>query len=242
MVPDSLITVGGLTLGPMHARDAGGVWAVLTWERPGSSLGGLGGVLSSRRKRRLAQAIIRDVVEAVRDSRVVDEVLLASGDATVHRLALRAGLPSAVKEGGDWPSLPEAIDTAVGREAEVLVLLRGDLPLLEAQDVAFLVGRVRRGPRVVLLSAPDSAQVSLACANPAEAVVPETDASVTRWQAVARKRGIPWEVYRTAAGLRPSSPEDLLTIYEASHASRAKALLKEWRMGPMLRSGEGVHS
>lgn len=212
---------------------------MVTLDRPRSPLNGLADVLPRRRRRRFTEALLLDVVDAVRESRLLHETVFANPEPATAPRGRRHGLPEGV-EGDEASSVKEAIQVCLEGGAQALALLRGDLALLEAQDLAFLLGRVAEAPRWVLVPTPRSPGLSIVLTRPAEA--PSADfreGDLPSWQAEARRRGLAPEVYGMPAGMRPARTQDLLQVYNAAHQSRAKGLLKEWGMGPILRKLEG---
>ncbi|MFQ6013439.1 MAG: hypothetical protein ACE5LS_07325 [Thermoplasmata archaeon] len=219
-------------------------WAVVAVDRLGSSLDRLARFLPKRRRRRLAEGVFLDVVQAIRESRLLAEIVLATRDPTAASLGQREGISCPKGEGASALPIRQAVEASLQEGAEAMALLWGDLPLLEAQDLAFLMGRLAQGPRMVLVPTLGSPGVSIVMARPASVLPPgdfETgDAS--SWQQEARRHGLATEVYGLPAGMRPRAPRDLLQVYKAPRPSRAKALLKEWRMGPRLRESKGEES
>ncbi|MCJ2531454.1 MAG: hypothetical protein LN413_03965 [Candidatus Thermoplasmatota archaeon] len=204
--------------------------AFVTLDRVGSSLKGVDQLLSHRRRRRLAEAILFDVLQAVRDSRLVDETVLVTQDPAASALGQKAGIPIS--------ALPvrQAKEAFHGESAGAVALLRGDLVLLEAQDLAFLFGRVAQGARLLLVPTTGSDGLSLVLGSGTDAFIADFDGgTLASWEEAAEQRGLTTEIYAIPAGRRPSSPMDLLEVYTAARPSRAKGLLKDWRIGQKLR-------
>ncbi len=214
----------------------GGTRAFVTLERVGSSLKGVDHLLSHRRRRRLAEAILFDVLQAVRDSRLVEETVLVTQDPAASALGQKTGIPiRALPVGQSNEALHEESVGAV-------ILLRGDLVLLEAQDLAFLFGRVAQGAGLLLVPTTGSDGLSLVLGSGTDTLIADFErGTLASWEEAAERRGLTPEIYAIPAGRRPSSPMDLLEVYAAARPSRAKALLKDWRIGQKLRrfGGEG---
>ncbi len=208
--------------------------AFVTLDQLGSSLEGVDRLLSPRRRRRLAEAILLDVLAAVRDSRLVDETVLVTQDPTASALGQKAGIPIR-------PSPVRHAAKAFDRgPARVVALLRGDLALLEAQDLAFLFGRVAQGARLLLVPAVRSQGLSLVMGSGEDALVGDFEGgTLAQWEEAAEQHGLRTEIYAIPAGLRPSIRMDLLEVYTAARPSRAKGLLKDWRIGQKLRKRGG---
>lgn len=204
--------------------------AFVTLDRLGSSLEGVDHLLSRRRRRRLAEAILFDVLQAVRDSRLVDETVLVTQDPAASALGQKAGIP--IRALSVW----QATEASQGESAGAVALLRGDLALLEAQDLAFLFGRVAQGARLLLVPTTGSDGLSLVMGSGTDALIEDFEGgTLASWEEAAEQRGLTTEIYAIPAGRRPSSPMGLLEVYTAARSSRAKGLLKDWRIGQKLR-------
>ncbi|MCJ2555453.1 MAG: hypothetical protein LN410_04580 [Candidatus Thermoplasmatota archaeon] len=204
--------------------------AFVTVDRVASSLKGVDHLLSHRRRRRLAEAILLDVLQAVRDSRLVDETVLVTQDPAASALGQNTGIPIR--------ALPvrQANEAFHGESAGAVALLRGDLVLLEAQDLAFLFGRVAQGAGLLLVPTTGSDGLSLVLGSGTDALIADFEGgTLASWEEAAEQGGLTPEIYAIPAGRRPSGPMDLLAVYTAARPSRAKGLLKDWRVGQKLR-------
>lgn len=218
----------------------GKAWAVVAVDRLGSLLNGLANLLSQRRRRRLAVAILRDVLQAVQGSRVLDHVSLLTRDAHVIALGREEDIHLLEPEGEAGTTAQLAMEACLQSGGEAIALLRGDLALLESQDLAFLFGRVAGGPGMVLVPTPGRDTLSVVLARPVEELRGDFESgSVPHWRQGAMEHGLTPEVYGMPAGIRPTGPRDLLLVYKAARPSQAKALLKKWDMGRRLRNLEG---
>ncbi|MFQ5918931.1 MAG: hypothetical protein ACE5I4_02640 [Thermoplasmata archaeon] len=210
------------------------VQVLVVIDRIGSTLGALHPLLSRRRLRRLAEAIFLDVVDAIRESRLVDTIVLATRDPEAGALGRKAGIRVTDSVASETP------DASRVDPDKLVAIIRGDLPVLEDQDLAFLLGRIGPPDRLLFVPTPDAEGLSLMVARGANAFVADFDGgTLTSWTKEAERRGLATEVFATPAGMRPSSPRDLLQMYTSARPSRAKGLLKSWRIGPKLRELEG---
>lgn len=214
-----------------------GAAAVLVHEGPEAALVGLDPVLSQERRRHLADALLQGTLEALRTSRMVDPVLVAASDRRAREAAQAAGarpVPADGPEGAVHASLREV--KAVG--ATVLALLSSSLPLLRAEDVAFLVGRALRGPVAVLVPEPDAPRTSLAVVHPWEAFTLAPGRDPQAYLEEAERRCVSTEVHRLPAGRTLRGPGDLVAVYQSERPSPAKELLKAWDGALLKRLGE----
>jgi 2-phospho-L-lactate guanylyltransferase (CobY/MobA/RfbA family) len=210
------------------------VQVLVVVDHVGSTLGGVHHLLSSRRRRRLSEAVFLDVLDAIQESRLVDATVLATKDPAAEEMARNAGIrvtdSLASGDGGASQNEPNGL----------VAIIRGDLAILEGQDLAFLFGRVGPHRRVLLVPTPGSEGLSVVVARGADAFMADfSDGTLASWTKVAERRRVPTEVFAIPAGMRPSSPGDLLQMYTGARTSRAKGLLKDWRIGHRLRELEG---
>jgi 2-phospho-L-lactate guanylyltransferase len=95
-------------------------------------------------RERIVRSMFGAVIAAAEESEAVERIVVVTPDEAIERAALARGV-EAVRQPADRPGLNASLD--IGREyarsigAEGMVILFGDLPLLEAEDVRSLVGR-----------------------------------------------------------------------------------------------------
>lgn len=208
--------------------------AVVVQGEPPAALG-----LPTRRALRVAEAALRDVLEALTTSRLVERTLLVSPDRRARGLAEGRGVePAPVPEEGLSAALRRCTEALVAKGVPVLTLVRADLPLLKAEDVAFLVGRALRGPRLVVATSPVSRRAGLAVLHPSDILSPTVLAEdVGTVLEAAEARDVPWEAYGLEAALSLEDPDTLARVYHAARPSRVKVLLKRWRLGALREGG-----
>ncbi len=136
----------------------------------------LGDVLDAEERRDLVSGLLRRTLDALRDARGVDAVLVVSGDEDVLDLA-RAGGATALRQigGGLNAALEQARAAAIELGATRLVVVPGDLPLVSAAAldgflsaveaarapgvgsplVGLVTDRHRRGTNALVLVPPD---------------------------------------------------------------------------------------
>lgn len=191
----------------------------------------LSSVLSTIKGRKLTEAMFMDVLDAVIQSRVVDEVLVVSADRSALSVASERGANVVREEaaGGMDSAFKRGMDSLGAEGTDIVALVPCDLPLLKAEDLAFLLGRAREGPKVVLLPSPTSPGTSMLISNP-PGLIPlhfEEKSHEVHYDEAA-KRSIPADVYWMEAGVDVDEPADLLQVSRSVRPSRAKSLLKEW--------------
>jgi 2-phospho-L-lactate guanylyltransferase len=95
-------------------------------------------------RERIVRSMFSAVIDAAEGSGVIERIVVVTPDEAIERAALHRGI-EAVRQPAERPGLNAALD--IGREharsvdADGMLVLFGDLPLLEAEDVRSLVAR-----------------------------------------------------------------------------------------------------
>ena len=106
------------------------VWAIVPVKRFDLAKGRLADSLHADERRRLARAMLEDVLEALTDTAEVDRVLVVTREPEVATLATSAGADTIAETGeGLNAAVTTGADAAVAGEADVLLVVHGDLPL-----------------------------------------------------------------------------------------------------------------
>jgi len=143
--------------------------AVLPVKRFGAAKQRLNDDLSEGTRRALAEAMVTDVLIALRRAKRVDEVLVVSGETAA--VALAAGYDAAAvvddpDDAGHSAAARRGVDTALDRGATRVVLVPGDCPALDPAeldrllaeadtDVVVVPDRHGDGTNALVLSPPD---------------------------------------------------------------------------------------
>jgi 2-phospho-L-lactate/phosphoenolpyruvate guanylyltransferase len=151
--------------------------AVLPVKRFGAAKQRLEGDLTEGTRRALAEAMVTDVLIALRRAQEVDEVLVVSGETTA--VALAAGYDAAAviddpEDAGHSAAALRGVEAAVERGATRVVLVPGDCPALDpaeldrllagappaaepgAPDVIVVPDRHGSGTNALVLAPPDA--------------------------------------------------------------------------------------
>ena len=121
--------------------------AVLPVKRFGAAKQRLDNDLSEGTRRALAEAMVTDVLIALRRAKEVDEVLVVSGETTA--VALAAGYDAAAviddpEDAGHSAAALRGVDAAIDRGATRVVLVPGDCPALDPAELDRLLADTRR--------------------------------------------------------------------------------------------------
>lgn len=109
--------------------------------------------LSAGTRRALAEAMVTDVLVALRRAVSVDEVIVVTAEPGAEALARGYGA-SVVQEPGDTGHSRAAllgVEEAVAREADRVLLVPGDCPALDPAELDALLAVSAGGPEVVVV-------------------------------------------------------------------------------------------
>jgi len=114
----------------------------------------LNGGLTAGTRRALTEAMVTDVLIALRRTKEVDVVLVVTGDT--NAVALASGYDALVvddpDDAGHNPAARIGIRAAIAdHQAERVLLVPGDCPALDPTDLSDLLSQARRGPSVVIV-------------------------------------------------------------------------------------------
>lgn len=137
---------------------AGGTVAVLPVKRFGEAKQRLvPDGMSDGTRRALAEAMVTDVLIALRRSKAVDRVLVVTGEPAAEALATgyEASVVADPSDAGHTAAALLGVRAAIMLAAERVVLLPGDCPALVPAELDALVDRARRGTGPEVLVVPD---------------------------------------------------------------------------------------
>jgi 2-phospho-L-lactate guanylyltransferase len=184
--------------------------------------------------------MLLDVLSAVMMSMVLDRVVVVSGDDEALDLASEQGAETIFEQRPKGMNAAFALGmSCLPEDTQVLALIPCDLPLLRAEDVAFLVGRALEGPRVVLVPSATSPGTSILVTNP-PGIIPlhfEEDSYRLHYREAVKVGDA--EVYWIEAGLDVDEAEDLIHLLRSQRRCRTRELLRSWRLAERMRPSGG---
>lgn len=121
--------------------------AVLPVKRWAAAKQRLGEDLSGGTRRALAEAMVTDVLVALRRCPAIDGVLMVTGEAGAAALAYGydAEVVDDPADSGHNDAARRGVAEAIARQAERVVLVPGDCPALDPGELERLLGRPRAG-------------------------------------------------------------------------------------------------
>lgn len=184
----------------------------------------LGGTLSDGSRWALAEAMVTDVLVALRRASKVDHVLVVTCEPRAESLALGWGadvVPDP-QERSHSDAAALGIDTAVERGATRVLLVPGDCPSLDAREVDELLAV---GPGVIVVPDRHDTGTNALVLEPPDAIAPGFGpGSCERHVERAREAGVHVDVRRVPSlTLDVDTGEDLEALQEALAASTGGA-------------------
>jgi 2-phospho-L-lactate guanylyltransferase len=184
----------------------------------------LGGTLSDGSRWALAEAMVTDVLVALRRSKAVDHVLVVTCEPRAESLALGWGADVIAdpQERSHSNAATLGIRAAVERGATRVLLVPGDCPSLDPDEVDELLSD---GPGVKVVPDRHGTGTNALVLDPPEAIAPGFGpGSCERHVDRAREEGVHWEIHHTPSlTLDVDTREDLEALQDALAASTGGA-------------------
>jgi 2-phospho-L-lactate guanylyltransferase len=184
----------------------------------------LGGTLSDGSRWALAEAMVTDVLVALRRSKAVDHVLVVTCEPRAESLAIGWGADVIAdpQERSHSNAATLGIRAAVERGATRVLLVPGDCPSLDPHEVDELLSD---GPGVKVVPDRHGTGTNALVLDPPEAIAPGFGpGSCERHVDRAREEGVHWEIHHTPSlTLDVDTGEDLEALQDALAASTGGA-------------------
>lgn len=181
--------------------------------------------LDDKRRRALAAAMLRDVLEAIGGARMIERTIVVSGEPAAVELARESGA-EVVSDDSD-AGHPEAallgIAAAQGQGASCVLLLPGDCPLLDPRDIDSLLTAVPE-PYVAVVPDRHGTGTNALLLRPPDAIRPAFGpGSCERHVDAARSAGIPYAVERLRSlALDLDTPADIIALTRAVESGEVR--------------------
>jgi 2-phospho-L-lactate guanylyltransferase len=202
--------------------------AVLPVKRFNNAKRRLGVRLSPGTRRLLAEAMVTDVLTALRRARHVDGVVVVTSEHAAEAIARGHGADSIPDTGDDGhnPAAVRGVAWAVERGARRVLLVPGDCPALAPKELDELLGpRPAPSPEVVLVPDRHGTGTNGLLVAPPDAISPSFGAgSCERHRELARAAGASCRLERPASLLLDiDTGEDLAVLRERLAGERERA-------------------
>lgn len=183
---------------------------------------GLGG----EQRRRLVEAMVADVLEAIAAARTVEATIVVTGDPVAQELAAAVGaavVPDP-EDGGHNGAVAAGIARAEADGAGCVVLLPGDCPLLDPREIDSLLTGI---PDSYVGIVPDrhGTGTNALVLSPPDAIAPSFgEGSCARHVALAREAGVAFGVDELPSlGLDLDTPADIIALTRELEARPGRA-------------------
>jgi 2-phospho-L-lactate/phosphoenolpyruvate guanylyltransferase len=214
--------------------------AVLPVKRFADAKQRLSSGLAPGTRRALAEAMLTDVLVALRRTEGLDEVVVVTAEPVAEALALGYGarVVSDTREAGQSPAAQLGLDAVEG--ADVVLLVPGDCPALDPAQLTALLRSVEPAPSVVLVPDRHGTGTNGLVLHPPSAIEPSFGpGSRDRHTALAEEAGASLRVEELPSlVLDVDTPDDLAAMREALERSRGGAAHTRGLLRRLARNDE----
>jgi len=190
-------------------------------------------ILPQSERTALAHAMLEDVLRAIKSSRLLDRLFVVTLDENAIEFAMGLGVEviKERKQEGESASVDFASGICKDMGAESVLVIPGDAPLTTPEDIDFILEKEKPYPSAILIPARDDMGTNAILRKPPDSFPSRFGYDSFRKHIYeARKRNIPYEVYRLPRiGLDIDKPEDL--AYFVSQESNTKTYRELVRIG-----------
>jgi len=187
--------------------------------------------LRADQRRGLAEAMVTDVLDALRSSPKLAAVLVVTNEPAVAALAQARGASVLADpaESGQSAAAAVGIRHALAGGYQRALLVPGDCPALDAQTLRTLLERATSPPAVTIVSDRAGSGTNALLLTPADAIEPAFGPdSFARHRALAAAAGAAWHVEPLPGLLLDiDTPEDLEALRRAHAGPATRAALAE---------------
>jgi 2-phospho-L-lactate guanylyltransferase len=197
--------------------------AVLPVKRFGGAKQRLGDGMPPGSRRALAEAMVTDVLIALRRARRIDAVVTVTGESAAEALAYGYG-SDAVRDpddAGHDAAAVRGVGWAVARGADRALLVPGDCPALDPGQLDALLTREARGPEVVVVPDRHGTGTNALLLTPPRVIEPSFGpGSRARHEALAARAGAACRVEEVPTLMLDVDTADDLDALQSALAAR----------------------
>jgi 2-phospho-L-lactate guanylyltransferase len=172
-------------------------------------------------RRALAEAMLTDVLVALRRTEGLDEVVVVTAEPVAEALALGYGarVVSDTREAGQSPAAQLGLDAVEG--ADVVLLVPGDCPALDPAQLTALLRSIEPAPSVVLVPDRHGTGTNALLLAPPDAIAPSFGpGSRERHEQAAGASGARWRVAEPRSLVLDVDTADDLAVLRAALDAR----------------------
>lgn len=206
-------------------------FALVPIKDPSKAKERLSSILPQRDRTALAYAMIEDVLTALKGSKLLDRLFVATSDEAAGELALSLGAEviKEKKQEGESRSVDSASLLCKDMGAKSVLVIPGDAPLVSSRDVDFILEKEKPYPSVILVPSRDEMGTNAILRTPPDAIPSRFGYdSFTKHISEAKERSLPYEIYKIpGVALDIDEPDDLaLFISSESHTKTYGELIR----------------
>ena len=182
--------------------------------------------LNAGTRRALAEAMVSDVLHALRRAERIDKVIVVTGENGAEALARAYDAESIGDDDrGHSHAARAGVDWALERDYARVLLVPGDCPALDPREVDELVAGAMSAPDVVIVPDRHGTGTNALALSPPEAIEPAFgEGSCARHVAAARAAGVPYGVEELPSlALDLDTPADVVALTMALERDRGRA-------------------
>jgi 2-phospho-L-lactate guanylyltransferase len=207
------------------------VWAVVPVKDTTDAKQRLGDAVAPKLRRRLALAMLEDVLAALATSRGLAGLLVVTVDEAAAALAerYRARVVTEGARDGQTGAVTAAARWLAREGKGAMLTIPGDVPLVTSEEIAQILAAHDRTPDFVIAPAHDErGSNAILCAPPDAVPLKFGDDSFLPHLEAARRAGLEPKILRLPGlGLDIDKPADLAAFLKIPSNTRARALLRE---------------
>lgn len=206
-------------------------WVVIPVKRLDEAKSNLSAALTPEQRRELVLCMLADVLNAVRNSRLIASTIVVSPDEMVLNFARANGAIGTAEPGVELnEALKLAIEHAAAKGASSVLILPSDLPLLRAADVEDIIAMAILPQDVVIAPSKGNGTNALFLHPPDVMNLRFGGESFPVHLAEARKAGIRPRIYRSFnVATDVDSVEDLPGVETHGLGTRTQSFLRALR-------------
>ena len=192
---------------------ASGIWAVMPVKDIENAKQRLAPALTPEERRRLFQAMVEDVLNALASSRALVGIMMVTRDPEAIRLAERHGARVLIEEEnrGHTAASTFGAATLAKEGAAGMIQLPGDLPAITSADIDAVLAAHGEAPAVTIAPSRDRRGSNAVACSPPD-LLPLRFGDDSFFPHVARAKGLgvePTIVHRAGIALDVDTPDDL---------------------------------
>lgn len=191
----------------------------------------LSAVLNQKDRTALAYEMLKDVFEAASQSTLPDKIAVVTLDKNAMLMAdkLDFAIINEENQESESSSVDYALKVCKEMGAESVLVIPGDAPLITAQDIDFVIDKVKDHPHVIMVPAADKLGTNAILRKPPDVITSMFGHdSFRKHKEQADDKNIPYEVYELpniALDIdEPADIEQLKTL--GSHTRAYRELIK----------------